>query len=200
MKKIFIAALVGGIILFLWQFLSWGQLNLHQPAQQYTDKQETILDFLAKQELKEGGYLLPNTPENASMEEYDKHLRSVAGKPWVTLQYHQAQNANMGMNMVRGLIINLLTVGLLSWIITRIRNRNFANILTASLFTGLIVFLNAPYTESIWYPSFDIWADFADAVLSWGLCGLWLGWYLKQPKPARAPASWTEVPATMNLD
>lgn len=200
MKKTIIAALVGGIILFLWQFLSWGQLNLHQPAQQYTEKQEAILQFLQDQGLSEGGYLLPSSPENTTPEEYNKQLQAAARKPWATIQYHQEQNTNMGMNMMRGLIINMITVWLLCWIITRMRNRSFAAILTASLFSGLIVFFNVPYTTAIWYPSFDIWADFADAVLGWGLCGLWLAWYLKQHAAARVPASWTEVPATMNLD
>lgn len=50
----------------------------------------------------------------------------------------------------------------------------------ASLITGLIVFFNAPYMMNIWYKTFDIMAHLADAIISWGLCGLWLGWYLSR--------------------
>ncbi len=42
MKKTIIGAIVGGIIIFAWQFLSWGPLNLHEAQQQYTPKQDTI--------------------------------------------------------------------------------------------------------------------------------------------------------------
>ena len=38
MKKTVIAALVGGLIIFLWQFLSYALINFHKPAQQYTEK------------------------------------------------------------------------------------------------------------------------------------------------------------------
>jgi hypothetical protein len=44
------------------------------------------------------------------------------------------------------------------------------------------VFLNAPYTMHIWYGSFDLMAHFADALLQWGLAGLWLGWWLTRGK------------------
>ncbi len=177
MKKSLIGALVGGIIIFIWQFLSWTMVNLHQPSQQYTPKQEAILSVL-NDNLEEGGYYLPGMPQNSSMEEYEKLMKESEGKPWATIQYHKAMENNMVMNMIRGLVTNILTVWLLCWILLRINVPNFATILIASLFIGLIVFLNVPYTNYIWFESFDLWAHFADAIISWGLCGLWLAWWL----------------------
>ena len=46
MKKTIIASTVGGILLFMWQFLSWTAINLHSPSQQYSPKQDTILALL----------------------------------------------------------------------------------------------------------------------------------------------------------
>ena len=43
---------------------------------------------------------------------------------------------------------------------------------------GLIVFFNVPYTNHIFYQTFDLMAYFYDALISFGLCGLWLGWWL----------------------
>jgi hypothetical protein len=40
------------------------------------------------------------------------------------------------------------------------------------------VFINVPYSVHIWYPKADIWAYFLDAVISWALVGIWLGWWL----------------------
>ncbi len=34
MKKTIIAVIVGGLMLFAWQFLSWSMLNLHEAQQQ----------------------------------------------------------------------------------------------------------------------------------------------------------------------
>jgi sensor histidine kinase YesM len=141
MKKTIIAALVGGIIIFIWQFLSWSLINLHQPAQQHTPKQGAIMDFLNSQQLDEGGYFMPGFPDNASMDEMKQMMKHTEGKPWASIQYHKAMNTNMAMNMIRGLLVNIIAVFLLCWILVRMASPSFGRILTASLFTGLLFFL-----------------------------------------------------------
>ena len=181
MKKSLIGAIVGGIIIFIWQFLSWTILNLHQPAQRYTEKQDAILPVL-NSNLEEGGYFLPTIPENSSMEEHQKAMKEAVGKPWATIQYHKSMEDKMVMNMVRGALVNILMVWLLCWVLIRINKPSFSTILTASLITGLIIFLNSAYTMHIWYQSFDLMAHFIDAIVSWGAAGLWLGWWLSRNK------------------
>lgn len=196
MKKSLIGALVGGLIIFIWQFLSWSLFNLHEPAQQYTPRQDAIMNVLNNEKLEEGGYLLPMLPKTASMEEWEKFMKDAEGKPWASVQYHKAMKNNMGMNMFRGVAINFITVLLLCWILTRLHAPGFSTIAIASLFTGLIVFLNAPYTNFIWYEGFDIWAHLADAVVSWGLCGLWLGWWLRKKSKNNTPNGREETVTT----
>lgn len=186
MKRSLVAALVGGIIIFIWQFLSWSLINFHESTQQYTPKQDAIMSTLKNEGLQEGGYMMPMLPKTASMEEWQQFMKDAEGKPWVSVQYHNELKNNMGLNMVRGLVINFITVFLLCWILTRLSAPTFSTILTASLFTGLIVFFNAAYTNFIWYEGFDIWAHFIDAIASWGLCSLWLGWYLTKKSKATA--------------
>ena len=53
MRTLLIGSLVGGLILFLWQFLSWTALNLHGREMQHTPKQDAILQSLS-QNLEEG--------------------------------------------------------------------------------------------------------------------------------------------------
>ncbi len=180
MRKILIGALVGGIILFLWQTLSFMLMNLHEKAFQYTPKQTEIIEFLNNTLTEEGSYMVPRAPETATMDEAMAAMDAAKGKPWASISYYKAMESNMTMNMVRGLIVNFVAVALLCWILVRINLPTFSTILLASLFTGLIVFLNVPYTEFIWYKSFDIWADFADAVVGWGLVGAWLGYWLRK--------------------
>jgi F0F1-type ATP synthase assembly protein I len=182
MRKILIGAIVGGLIIFIWQFLSFALINFHRPAQNYTDKQERILSFLNSQQLKEGGYILPSAPENASMEDHEKLMNSAFGKPWAMIQYHHSQENNMAMNMIRGFLVNFIIVLLFCWLIRRMNAPSAGTIVTSALAVGLIVFMNAPYTSHIWYQSFDIWAYLGDAVVSWGLTGLWLGWWLRREK------------------
>lgn len=178
MKKLFIAALVGGIIIFIWQTLSWTVLNLHHAGQEYTPKQDSIMAFLGTQFSESGSYLMPRDPDGVSSAEMEKNMAARAGKPWAQIQYHKEMNINMGMNIVRGLLTDIVMVALLCWILMKLTDSGFGKVLMACLITGIIVFLNSPYTVHIWYPKADLNAHLMDAVISWGLCGLWLGKYL----------------------
>jgi hypothetical protein len=181
MKKHFIAALIGGIIIFVWQTLSWTVLKLHHASQEYTPKQDSIMAFLNEQFSDDGAYLLPSYPKGTPYKEMQKTMDSRTGKPWMQIQYHKALNVNMGANIAKGLITDIIIVALLCWILTKMTGAGFGKIFMACLITGIIVFLNSPFTIHIWYIKADLNAHFMDAVVSWGLCGLWLGWYL-QPK------------------
>lgn len=177
MKKLIIGSLVGGIIIFFWQFLSWTVLNLHYNAHQYTPNQDAILQTLSTQLDKDGGYIVPGLPPDATREQHEAAMESGKGKPWAVITYHQAMNGNMGMNILRGLIVDILMVAFFCSVISRMNALNFISILVASLFTGMIVFLNVPYTYHIWFQTFDLLAYFIDMLLAWGLCGIWLGWW-----------------------
>jgi len=180
--KIFIGALVGSIIIFVCQVLSWTILDLHRPAQQYTPKQDSILSYLSTQFDSSGGYLMPTLPKGASMSESNTLMEKSKGKPWVQLQYHTSLDANMSANMVKNLVTNFIMVLFFCWIISGYTVNNFGKTFLASIFTGLIVFLHGAYTTHIWYVTFDLGAHFADYIISWGITGIWLGWWLNRTK------------------
>ncbi len=183
MKKTIIAAIVGGIIIFLWQFLSWGVLNLHKSAYGYTPNEAAILANLETNLPKEGGYILPGYPENGTDEQMEKIMKDSDGKPWASIQYHKSNQSNssaMMKNMARGLVVDIIMIWLFCWILGKINMASFGTIFTASIMMGFIVFFNTSYTGNIWYKWFDIMAHFTDSMASWGICGLWLGWYLKK--------------------
>lgn len=184
MKKTIVGALVGGIILFMWQFASWTALKLHLPAQGYTAKQDTILQALSANLEKEGGYLLPTAPAGTSFEDMEKLSEKSIGKPWAIIQYHSSLEYNMGLNMARALVTNIVLVWLLIWIIGKFGSNSFATTLTTSLVVGIIVYLNSAYTSHVWYKLFDIRAFLIDYVAMWGLTGLWLGWWLNRKAKA----------------
>lgn len=177
MKKITIGALLGGLIIFICQTLSWTILDLHRPANQYTPKQAEVLTYLSSQFSENGQYFLPTYPAGAPMEEAEKTMKESLGKPWAIIAYHKEMKDNMMSAILRVLIVNILMVGLFCWILSKIPNPRFSTIFLASLFTGLIVFINIPYTTHIFYETFDVMASLIDAIVGWGLAGLWLGWW-----------------------
>jgi hypothetical protein len=185
MKKAIIGALVGAFIIFIWQFLSFALINFHKPAQEYTDKQDAIMSFLEGQQLKDGGYFMPNVPSTASNDEAEAVMKKSDGKPWARIEYHNVAENSMNamiMNMVRVLLVNFVVVLLFSWLVSKMAAPSFRTIVVGALAVGVIAFLNEPYVEFIWYKTFDIWAYLLDAVVAWGLTGLWLAWWLRRGK------------------
>lgn len=177
-----LTAFVGAILLFAWQFLSWGLLNFHGKAQQYTPNEAVILSTLAANLPEEGGYFLPNTPPDATTEQMEAKMKEMEGKPWAVIQYHKVHTNDMTMNSIRQFLVNFVIVLLFCWILMKFNLRSFGNIFMAALAVGLIVFLNSPYTGNIWYKWFDIMAHFADAMVCWGLLGVWVGFmYNRRP-------------------
>ncbi len=180
--KLFIGSLVGGIIIFVCQFLSWTVLNLHYPAQQYTPKQDSILSYMNSQFDSSGGYIMPNLPKGSSTEEMNKLDASAQGKPWVQIQYHTSYHASMPMNMFRNFVANFFMVLFFCWIISGYTSNSAGKTFLAALLVGLIIFFHASYTEHIWYETFDLTGHLIDYLVSWGLTGIWLGWWLNRKK------------------
>lgn len=174
MKKTIIASVVGGLILFFWQFLSWTILDTHRPMQNYTPKQQEILDFLG-QNLEDGSYYLPTLPQGASMEENEKLMKESVGKPWAEIRYHKAMNANMSLNMIRGLLVDILVVFLFCSYLLK-SSLDFKSTLISALVFGLIAYLITDYTKQIWFETNTI-PDLIDAIVGWALVGSWIGWW-----------------------
>ena len=185
MKKSFIASIVGGIIIFFWQFLSNAALDLHRPATQDTPQQDSIMAFLSTH-LKEGRYFLPNTPDNATSTEKQKLMEDSGGKPWAIIDYKEKMSTNMGMNMLRGLLTDIIMVWLLCWILLKGRFESFSTIVTTSVVIGFMSFLYFPYANFVWYETPGIYVDLLDSIAGWALCGIWLGYYLKPKKTSIA--------------
>lgn len=177
MKKMLIGAFVGGLILFIWQFLSWAMLNIHQSNMKYTPNQDKILEVLNTNLTEEGAYFLPNVPPTMPADQHQAAMEKNIGKPWATLTYHQSMRADMSMNMIRGFIIDFLAVLLLCYLLLGNPNLDFKRIVLSSIAVGLIGYLTVSYLNSIWFEGNTI-PELIDAVVQFGLCGLWLGWWL----------------------
>ncbi len=178
MKKAIIGAIVGGLLIFIWQTLSNTVLNLHQDAAQYTPKQDSIMNFLNAQFTETGQYAMPMEAPGASMDEREKLMKSMEGKPWAIVSYHKAYTASMVMNMIRTLITDIVVVLLFCLILLGLNKPRFGPILLSSLFMGAIAYFNIGYTQHIWYETPGQNGELTDALVSWGLCGIWLGWWL----------------------
>lgn len=177
MKKALIGGLVGGFILFMWQFLSWSLLNVHGSQLQYTPEQDQLLSCIEAANIPEGSYFLPTVSPDLPSDKHQEHMMQFVGKPWAQLSYHKSMKMEMGMNMFRGFVVDFLAVFLLCYLFMGDNNLSFQKVFTGSLIVGLISYMTIPYINSIWFETNSI-PDLIDAFVQWGICGLFLAWYL----------------------
>ena len=180
MTRQIIGTLIVGFFLFIWQFLSWNVINLHGAENQYTPNQDKIMEVLS-QNLEDGQYFLPNVPNNASAEEHQAAMENGIGKPWARISYYKSMEMNMGMNLFRGLVVDLLTAFLLIWILMQFADLNFTKTLLAALAIGFIAYMTIPYLNSIWMKG-NTFGYLIDAIIPWGIIGAFLGWFLNRER------------------
>ena len=182
MKKWLIGSLVGAILVFAWQFLSWTVIQLHNAEAKYTPSQDSILSYLSSTLKEDGIYMLPTVPPGASMDESEALGKKMDGKAWATVMYKTAYSHNMARPMIRGFLIDLFLVFCLIYILTRAGTPTATRIFAGSVALGVVTFLWGPYTAHNWFqtPTETLTGHLIDSLAAWGLAGLWLGWWLNR--------------------
>jgi hypothetical protein len=171
MSRKILFSLLGGVIIFAWQFLSFAMPNFHKKAATYTPLQDTLIQKFSELGLKEGMYMLGQADPAASRDEQCKQYEKLEGRPWAVINYHMDNNMEMTMPMIRGFLICVVISFLLFWLFLQQKEPTLVNRILLALAVGLIGFFFIPYTSFIWYREPDIFAYFADALVPWIILG-----------------------------
>lgn len=182
MKKWLIGSLVGGVIIFAWQFLSWTVLQLHEAEARYTPNQDTLLQQLAAGLKEDGQYMLPTVPPGSSQKAAEEMGKTMHGKPWAMVTYKTAYVSDMVRPMIRGALVSIFLAFCLIYILTRGGTPRPLRIFAGAVALGLLTFLWGPYTQHNWFqtPVPTLHGHLIDSLTAWGLVGIWLGWWLNR--------------------
>ena len=126
---------------------------------------------MQKQGIKEGMYLLGQPDPTLTMDDQQKMMEKMDGKPWAVVNYHEVNSMSMAMPMIRGILVCFVISFLLFWLFLQQKNPTLMNRLYLALAVGMIGFFFTPYTNFIWYKAPDIFAHFADAIVPWLILG-----------------------------
>lgn len=179
MKKIIIGSLVTAILLFGWQSLSWTALDIHDEAYIHTTAEDTLIKALSAHLPEEGQYMVPRSKPGASPEEMERMGAVMKGKPWAVITYHTAYKNDMATPIMRGFLIALVCAIIVCLVVQKLAVKSFGNIFATVMSFALISFFYVWYNQHNWFeiPWSVLKGELIDIVASWGLSGIWLGWW-----------------------
>jgi hypothetical protein len=176
MKRILLAALLGGLVHFVWGAFSWMVLPWHDPMLKDLPGESTILPVLRQNVGEAGIYWFPG-PQDAKLSEASaeafekKHNEGPIG--W--LVYHPQGRPTMPKStFVKGFLIDFLSALLAASLVAASAPRGYVGrvflVIALGLFAALVshamqwnwMFMPAGYTSVM----------MADLVLGWSLAGL----------------------------
>jgi len=182
MKKWLLGSLIGAILLFAWQFLSWAALDLHHKEFKYTEGQAQVMSAISSSLKEDGQYMLPNVPTTATDAEKEKLIADMEGKPYVVLNYRANYHYDMVMPLIRSFLVDIAIVLLAITVLSGRPNLTIGKAWRTSLAIGLIAWLWYPYTQHIWFQTAH--EVVTGAVMDWfavySIIGLWLGYWLRR--------------------
>lgn len=178
--KLIVSTLVGGILLFAWQSLSWTVLPIHKHSFKYSPKQDTIIDALSANLTEAGLYYMPNIdPDQADPEAMQELEKASQGKPVAMVNYIPSYASNMGKAILMGLIYSLLVALIVSLVQANMSGLGLAGRWLATLGFGLVLIIFDSMGDLNWfyYPMHYVQGEILDYLVSFGLAGIWFGWY-----------------------
>ena len=185
MKQVLIGGLVGGVVFFVYLFISWMVLPFHTMTFSDIEDTKPLAESLQALNLETGLYTVPGMSEwEANEEEF--LARHEAGPVVPLLIYRAERVPPMSVMMyIKGLILTLLAAFFVAWIMKlALPNLNsyLHRVLIATAF-GIFAAAVGPLSMGNWmtFPAGYVWAEVFDQVIGWTLVGLAMAPFIKEP-------------------
>lgn len=184
MVRVLISTVAAAIILFVWGFLSWAVLPMHQ-METFQDE-AAVSTVLRDNALVSGVYFLPHPPDESDQEAVaawtDRHKTGPRAMVALNITGSDPMSPKLfGMGFAINLATGLVLSVLLAWV-RRMPGGYVARVLLI-VGIGLIVGLEADlkYWNWLYVPSDWSFMNVIDHVIGFGLAGLAMAAIIKPP-------------------
>lgn len=189
MKQLLLAALVGGIILFMWGWLSWSVVPIHASTIKTIENEEAVVSTMHVNMTQEGVYAFPGMPAADDQTAVDEWTQKYKQGPVGMVIYNpEGSEPMMGSQMFAGFIISMISAYFAAWFLSRSTAVSSTYFARVAYFGMLGIFISVVSHLVNWnwmgYPLDYTVGWVMDAVIGWILAGLGIAAIVKTPKAA----------------
>ncbi len=153
MKRKIISLIIGTLILFIWNALSWMVLPFHSNTLNSIPDNAINAELLKEHLLKDGVYHYPGFPEENTPQALKEMENRIETGPRITLMVYKRGKTELFsmLSFLGSFVINFVTVLLLYSLIQVSRVQTTKTILLMSLFVALIIGFASDLAQMNWY-------------------------------------------------
>lgn len=177
-KKLVIASLVGGIVLFIWSALSWMLLDLQETNLNSFSDEDVIAEAIRSHAPTSGMYILPGYPDHvpgASAEEIkmaeDLMKERMLQGPHIFASVRLTGTDSMTPFMIRSFIIDVISVFLVALLIWKVRTISFVGKVAFTVVFALAA--SAAIHLQYWN-----WWSFSTGYITTSIIDMAIGWFV----------------------
>jgi len=182
MKKTIIGALVGTLVYFGFQTVMW-MGGFHMDFYTYAAKQDTVLASLTANLPAEGMYMMPmadsKSPDFKSRQQEIE--KTMVGNPWAMVFYHPRMSESSASYLIMGLLYAFIAALVAAIVLYYGKIPGFCGRFCVSMAFALFALSQGVLNDMNWwsYPWSFVKPQVIDLTLGWGLCSVWLGWFVR---------------------
>jgi hypothetical protein len=179
-RSLVLGTILGGLVAFIWSFISWELLPWHEKALQSFHNEDEVSAVIASHITKSGSYILPGAPSQEGLtSEQKKAAQDIAMQKWQKgpVMFAAIRSAGFGSFPAR-LIIQMLyqmaAALLLTWLLLQTTGLSYARRVAFCGVAGLAASVIADLPNWNWWGLSGTYTavNLVDYTLTWLLAGL----------------------------
>ena len=184
MKKILLAGVVGGLLMFIWSAVAWMAIPLHTSTIGSMANEEAVINAMKSGMDRKAVYMFPAKPAPGNQAALDAWTKRYQEGPTGTVIYNPAGFSGLMVSeMGIGLVDCILTAMLAAWFLSRstaAKSGYFARVMFCGSL-GLFICLAVHIVNWNWmfYPVDYTTAWVADTLIGWVVGGIGIAAFVK---------------------
>jgi len=180
-KRLIFTLIIGTLILFLWNVISWMILPFHSNSLTNIPDNAINMAQLQNTLLEDGVYHYPGLPKDNSAKSLNAIESKLENGPRITLMVYKKGSTNLfeSSQFIWSLFINFLTVLILFFIVSKLKSHSIKAIVVTCATIAIIAILLSDLGEMNWhlFPLDYTFANAIDKLFPFCLIGLFFGLY-----------------------